>query len=385
MVRAEIRRAGLGERRMSLRIRRIDQAQDFMSLAPLWAQLAGKSGQLSPFLSFDWFWCCWHGVWPQCRPEILVIEEAGSPVAIIPLMHWRAWCRGLPVRYIGFLDCPSSPLVDVLTVAEHDRVIETLLDHLVGRSDWDTACLQKLPVNSPTLKALESLLPERFPWHRAGHVLYPYLAIDGDWERFYGAADLSLQETHRRVQAQLKRAGGVHIEEHRTVDLQSALFLEMLDIISRRGKTDRDLGIAPMRRTREFFCELTRRACKNGWLSLWSLRLDGHVLAIEYQLRANGKIQTLWAWDDAVNRDFLPGRALHLAILQSLFEGGRVYEYSVGPAVRGDCLWWATGHHETVHLQIYRTGIYSGMLHRLETAVAPWAQKWHERARASLT
>jgi hypothetical protein len=131
---------------MKLHIRQINQARDFMALAPAWSELMLASGQTSPFLSFDWFWCCWHGVWPRRQPEILVIEDSSSPLAIIPLMHWRSRLYGLPVRNLGLLEYCNTPMLDMLSVVEHDRVMETFIDHLVSRSDWDVTWLQRLAV-----------------------------------------------------------------------------------------------------------------------------------------------------------------------------------------------------------------------------------------------
>jgi hypothetical protein len=127
---------------MSLSIRRIETAREFMALGPLWSELAHESGQTSPFLSYDWFWCCWHGLWPQCRPEILLIGEAGRAVAIIPLMHWRERLRGFPIRCLGFLEYPTTPTAEMLMVAQHERVVEAFLNHLASRSDWDMVRLQ---------------------------------------------------------------------------------------------------------------------------------------------------------------------------------------------------------------------------------------------------
>ena len=352
---------------MRLHIRRIEKAQDFVALAPIWAQLAKDSGQLSPFLSYDWFWCCWHGVWPQRRPEILVIEESAGPVAIVPLMHWRAWVYGLPVRYVGFLECPNAPFVDILTVGEHGRVIETLLDHLASRSDWDTVWLQKLPATSPTLKALESSLPGRLPWRRAGHLLYPYLEIEGDWDHFFDTKSPSFKDPYWRMQAQLQCEGNIDFEEHRIIDLQSSFFQEVLASMSHSYQSNRGMAVAPMSRTREFLHELTRRAAKNSWLSLWSLRLNGHLVALEYQLRSNGKVQALWTGDAPAYRELQPRNALQLLILRALFENGCIYEYSLGPGLQEDHPWWATSHHETVHLKLYRPNFYARLLCRLET------------------
>ncbi len=265
---------------MNLRIRRIERARDFMALAPLWSKLANESGQLSPFLSYDWFWCCWHGVWPRRRPEILVVEEAGSAVAIIPLMHWKERLGGLPVRCLGFLEYPGTPMVDLLTLVAHDVVVETFLHHLAGRSDWDVVWLQKLPDTSPTLKALERILPERLAWRRAGNCLWPYLTISADWE---------------------------------SSDATS-------------------------------------------------------VIAMEYQLRADGKALALWADDDPVYQELLSAHVLNLAVLRSLFERERgcIHEYGTGPGVKTERLWRPSGCYETVHLKLYRPSLYSRLLYRVD-------------------
>jgi CelD/BcsL family acetyltransferase involved in cellulose biosynthesis len=351
---------------MALDIRRIDKARDFMALAPMWSRLVSGSGQTSPFLSYDWFWCCWHGVWPQRRPEILVVEEEGTPLAIIPLMHWRAWTRGLPIRYMGFLECPHTPMVDLVVADQYDHVIEALLDHLAGRSDWDVVWLQKLPAASPTVKSLEKLLPGRFHWRHAGHWRSPYVAIDGNWDRFCRAMNGHVTALQPHGYEQLWRSGSIKIEEYRTVDLHSPLLQEMLAVSGRGSRVDRGVALRAMPRAQEFFRELTRRASKNGWLSLWALRLDSRVIALEYQLRSNGKVQVLWAGGDPDCRGFLPGMALNLAILQALFEGGCVDEYAIGPGVQDDRRFWATAWHEAVHVKLYRTSFYARLLHWLE-------------------
>jgi CelD/BcsL family acetyltransferase involved in cellulose biosynthesis len=359
---------------MGLSLRRIDKARDFMALAPVWSRLVNDSGQPSPFLSYDWFWCCWHGVWPQRRPEILVVEDMGTPVAIVPLMHWRAWAHGLPIRYMSFLECPYTPMVDLVIADQHEIVIELVLDHLADRSDWDIIWLQKLPAMSPTVKTLEKLLPNRFRWRHASHWRSPYVAVDGDWERFYRSMNGRVTGVQQYRYERLRQADDLRIEEHRTVDLHSPLLQEMLAFIGRGSQSDRGGVLRAMPRAQEFFRELTRRAAKNGWLSLWALRLAGRVIALEYQLRADGKVQALWAGNAPDSRGLFPGIVLKLSILQSLFKGGCVYEYAGGPGAQEDGRPWATAWHETVHWKLYRTSSYARLLHWLEAECAPEGQ-----------
>jgi CelD/BcsL family acetyltransferase involved in cellulose biosynthesis len=351
---------------MNLRIRRIEHARDFMALSPLWSKLARESGQLSPFLSYDWFWCCWHGVWPTRQPEILVMEEAGSPVAIIPLMHWKDRLGPLPVRCLGFLEYPNTPMVDLLTLMAHDVVVETLLDHLISRSDWDIIWLHRLPDTSPTLKAFERILPERLAWRRAGTSSLPYLTIGEEWESSDGINDQSFKNPQERFFTQLARRGDLSVEEHHSVDPWSPLFQEMLDFIRRRGKKDWRAANAGLSRMPEFFSELTRRATKHGWLSFWVLKLNNRVIAMEYQLRADGKALALWADDDPAYEEFRSNYVLNLAILRSLLERGGIYEYSPGPGVKADPVWQASGSYEMVHLKLYRPSFYSHLAYRID-------------------
>jgi CelD/BcsL family acetyltransferase involved in cellulose biosynthesis len=367
-----------------LRARRVRQASDLAALAPAWAEIAAQSGQGSPFLSHDWFACCWKAVPPGRRPELVVVEDGRSPVAIVPLAHRTEQSRGLPVRTLAFLDSPDTPFVDIPHVGGPEPVIEALLDHLGSRSDWDVLRLQKLPVASSTLKALEEMLSGRFSWRRAGTVSSPYLAIEGSWTGFYAAKSQRFKKTARNIQNRLERAGQVSIEEHRAVDPASALFREALEITRRSWKAERGVAIATMERMPEFFRELTRRAADHGWLSLWLLRLDGRAVAMEYQLRAAGKVHALRADYDAEFRDLSPGSALNFAIVRALFERGDAHEYDMGPGLNEYKLRWASGSHDCVSLKVYRGSLYARFLHGLEETVIPAARKLKDRLTSGL-
>ena len=349
---------------MTLHIRSINKARDFVVLEPIWSRLTHETRQTSPFLSYDWFWCCWHGVWPQRRPEILVIEDGNTPVAIIPLMHWMARLYGLPVHYISFLEGPHSPITEMVTTGQSDPVIELFLDHLTSRSDWDIARLEKLPVTSPILKAFEHILPGRLSWRREDHLAYPSVTIDGDWERFWRTMSKSFGNAYHHIPVTLQCAGDLRLEEHRLVDPQGVLFQEILALMDLQTYSSHVSTTMP--RQREFFRALTQRATKNGWLSLWTLKLDNHIVAFEYQLRFHSTVQVLATGEDPSYHALQPWPELNLAILRTLFQSGSSYEYSLGPAVQHDYLWQANGNQQMVRLKLYRPSLYSRVLAQLD-------------------
>jgi CelD/BcsL family acetyltransferase involved in cellulose biosynthesis len=364
---------------MSLRVWPVETPEAFAAMAPLWSEMVRASGQTSPFLSHDWFACCWRAVEHKRRPEVLVIEESGGPIAIVPLMRWSHRLHGLPVRRLGFFACPDSPLLDVLAVGETGRALEALWDHLAARADWDTLVFKKLPATSATVKALEETLPGRLAWRRRDSSLSPYLTVSGTWEAFFRSRTQRFRKTCRSMENRIRRTAAVTVEEHRVVDPDGPIFAELMEVSRRSWKGPRGLAMATMPGMPQFFRELTRRASANGWLHLWLLRLDGRAVATEYQIGANGRRHALRADFDADMADLSPGGCLNVRIVQALFEGGEVHEYDMGPVDKDYKLRWATGTHESPSFQVYAPGPYGRFLHAMESRLVPLAKRWRDR------
>jgi CelD/BcsL family acetyltransferase involved in cellulose biosynthesis len=364
---------------MSLRIRRVESEAEFQALGGAWSALASRSGQISPFLSHDWFACCWPAVGPARRPEVLVVEDGGHAVAMVPLMRWKERQRGMPVRRLALLECPDTPFIDVIVGGPARPVAAALVEHLAARRDWDVASLQKLRSSSPLRKELETALPGRLPWRRAEPSASPYLALTGDWEAFWKGTTQRFKKTCRNIQNRLERAGRIAIQEHTAVDADGPLFAELVELSRRSWKGDRGVAIATMPNMQGFFGDLTRRASARGWLSLWTLRLDDRLVAMEYQLRDGGRVNALRADFDPALRDASPGSALNFAIARALFERGGVHEYDMGPGLNEYKMRWATGNHEGAHFMMYRPTLYGRLLCILDTRVRPVVRRVRER------
>jgi len=360
---------------MTLTVRRVSTWPEFEELQEPWRHLAEAADQRSPFLSHEWFACCWRACAPAARPEVLVVADGGEPVALVPLMGWAERTCGLPIRALGLLEAPDTRFADLVAAAPLPAVVEAVLEHLRPRRDWHVLRLRKLRPGSPTLKALEGALAGRFTSHHGAPVSSPYLETSGDWSTFYRATSQRFKKTARNIRNRLERAGRVTIEEHRAVDPASALFAELLELAGRSWKADRQLTIATMPGMPEFFTELTRRASERGWLSLWILRLDGRAVAMEYQVVDGGTVHALRADFDLAMRELSPGSALNYAIAEALFARPGVHEYDMGPGLNDYKMRWASGVRETVTLTAFRPGPYGRAIAVMETALVPAARR----------
>jgi CelD/BcsL family acetyltransferase involved in cellulose biosynthesis len=359
---------------MTLEVRALPLPDSSGTTESIWTDLLDQGAETSPFLTQEWFEACSVALRDR-ELQLLVVEEGGVPIGLIPLQRRVGAHRGLPIRYLSLIDCPDSPFADVIVAGPVEPVVRALVDHVLTRSDWDVLEMARLPAGSPTLKALESELSGRLLWRRAGNDLSPYLAIDGSWKTFYAATSQRFKKTARNTHNRLARLGTVVVEEHRALDPNDRLFQEVIDLTSRSWKADRGVAIATMPWMREFFAELSRAATRRGWLSLWLLRLDGEPIAMEYQLRSDGIVHALRADYDLRFSASSPGSVLNFEVARALFERGDVHEYRMGPGLNDYKMRWATACHETVRLQAYRPGLYPRLLHFAETTLVPVARR----------
>jgi CelD/BcsL family acetyltransferase involved in cellulose biosynthesis len=357
-----------------VRVRRLTSLRDFDALAAVWADVTRESGQQSPFLSHDWFACCWRTAGLNRRREVWIIEDAAGPVALIPLMRQRARLRGLPVRIVSFLDSPDTPFTEFVVAGRHDEVVARFLDTLSGDRDWDLFSMGKLRADSMTWKALELALGGR-PWRVAAREQAPYLRVSGTWEEFFRRKTQRFRKTCRHIENRIRRGGAVTVEEHRHADPEGPLLAEVMEVSFQSWKGPQGLAMATMQGMPRFFKELTARASARGWLHLWILRLDGRPVATEYQLGCDGQIHALRADFDHSLADLSPGAYLNQWIVRSLFESETVDEYQMGPGTNEYKLRWATGAHETLSIQLFAPRPYGRILHGIESRLVPLVRR----------
>jgi CelD/BcsL family acetyltransferase involved in cellulose biosynthesis len=356
-------------------IRRVTSLRDFDDLTETWQQFTRETGQICPFLSHDWFACCWRTAGPNRRREVWVCEDAGRPVAFVPLVHSRVRVLGLPVRVVSFLGTTVTPFVDIPAGGGTDDIASALIAELKSRRDWDVVSLVNLRAASMTAKALMAALPGELRWSASRTATAPYVTISGTWDDFLRSRDGELVAAWRRAEAAIERRGRITLEEHRQVDPDGPIFQDVVEVSHATWPHAGRLATSSGEAESRFLRELTRRASANGWLRLWILRIDGRPIATEYQLGANGSVHAVRADHDPSLRESALGTCLEMRIVQTLFERGDVHEYDLSTA-GGDARHLASGRHETVTLEIYAPTAIGALLYQLGMRVASIARRW---------
>jgi CelD/BcsL family acetyltransferase involved in cellulose biosynthesis len=347
-----------------MKVRLVTSLREFDALESVWRELTGKVDQISPFLTHDWFACCWRTTGPVVRRELWLLEDVAGPLALIPLVTRRTRMRNLPVRNIRVLDWSDAPLVDLPVAGDVDQAIAFFLDALRERGGWDVLSLPKLTVGSPIRRALDRALPTRFRWSLGAQSRAPYVTIEGTWKAFLKTNAADHGDPTDEFVDESSDGLPLSVEEHRAIQPDGRIFAEFIELS--RETWDSVRGFATPGMTR-FFEELSTRATLSGSCRLWILRIGGRAVATEYQLGNNGCLYTLRSDAERNTDGVRPRASLAARIIRELFERGEVHEYHMGAWSGQERARWASGTHETATVHVYAPTAYGALLHALES------------------
>ncbi|MGB4066608.1 MAG: GNAT family N-acetyltransferase [Nitrospira sp.] len=326
----------------------IETASAFAGLRDEWNALVRECGK-SPFSTHEWLSTYWTHYGESSRLCVfLVRSDEGRLVGACPLQVRTMGVAGMvSVSRAVLLGAPLTDMQDILFCPGHeeqviDQLTESLVEHRIDFLD-----LPEVPEDSP-LRLLGNrsrplnLLIER-PMSRL-----PFVTLPGSWAEFLATRGTS---TQRNVKYYGNRLSKKYCVEFTAMtnpeDIERAL-LVFFDLYAKRFA---EYPLLTSSTYRAFRKEMALLFAKNGWLILFTLALDGQIVAAELCLKND---QTIYAYNSCYDPEWsregttliMQARILEYAISQ------RFQEYNF---LRGEESYkehWATGTRQqyAVHL-----------------------------------
>jgi CelD/BcsL family acetyltransferase involved in cellulose biosynthesis len=289
-----------------------------------WDALA-QASRFSPTADATWMRCFWSAFGDDDRALQIKLLYAGDRLAAV-----------VPVRRTGRLLRTCRSVVNAhapyWTFALDEQCTEApgqILDHLLASND--VLVFGPMHCDDRLWDALVSAASAR---------RYAYAREDCDGDLFIdvqSSPDKMLEsipakmrrETGRKMR-QLERLGHLRYE---AVTGGSGLMdtLEAcLDLELKGWKGVRGTPIRSDPRTYQFYTELCKETAWRNRFALYLLWLDGKLIAYEYSLRAQAKIDMLKpSYDPELSR-FSPGNVLRYKVLVDEAEKGEIQTYHLG-------------------------------------------------------
>jgi hypothetical protein len=316
---------------------------------------------LPELASGSWWSAFWEGFHPgDPQVEMQLLYQGERLLAAVPV---RA--DGNLVRRRVGLENEHAPYwaaaVDPRALEREPLLAGALLDRLT--SGVECLELRRLPLDGPLARALKAEASARH-WpvvELTNPVAEVGLPLFGPWPNFQKTLSKNLRRDARlltRLPGELsfevvegpepglgpgQRQGDARLE----AQLASCFELE-----ARGWKGQLGTPVLADAAAHRFYRRLAVRASARGRLALYLLKLDGRLIAFEYNVRGGGRIECLKiGYDESLSR-YSPGTALRMLILRRAIERGEAREYRLGRESEWK-LRWATDVTRIGTLQVY--------------------------------
>lgn len=344
--------------RLRSAVRMVTTMAEFRALAGVWDGLQERAAVSSVFVSWVWQYEWWRVYGRGQALRILVAEQAGEAIGILPLYLQAVTVLGVGVKKLRLIGTGGDTYPDdlgPLLAAGHESVAATLLAAEIARSaDWDVLELSDIDSQSVFPDTLARMACELGLEHtkvRAERIVY--LRLPATWDAF-------LMSLHGGRRSRMRSARKKLASAHRTrffVWEDGASLDQCVDrLIELHRKRWESSGASDSFATREY-CDFHRAAIKachgRGWLRMHCLEVSGKVAAILYCYRFRNRVFLMQAGFDPELARFKPGSVLlGYAIEHAIAEGNEVLDFLRGEHRYKNEL--ATGERETASVSAYR-------------------------------
>ena len=360
-----------------LAIEEITSEGQLIALQAGWDNLLKQNGKYSPFLTYEWFRCCFASHSRGKEMFTLAVKDRSNLIGIAPLWRRRDVFRKIPVRKIGFISCPDTQVADfIVEDARRSEVLTAFLDYMfhMRKDAWDMLILEQWPAESMNYKTLQAILRgQRKRFFTGISSVTPYIPIRGEWEPFLQTLSVRFRKTRRNITNRIEKLKKLEIQCFRK-DPTGSVFKDVVCVSGKSWKQEEGIAVTSREETNRFFAALTDAAGAKGLLLIWILKVDGAPIAMEYDLEVFGKVYALRADYDETYKEYSPGAYLEYQIVKSLFKEG-YQEYNIGPGLNTYKLQWTEESRENMTLHVCNDSPKGWIVWGLQNRLIPFLRR----------
>jgi len=357
------------------KIMRVTLVRDIKGLAGLrdqWQPLLNRCRPNHVFMTWEWFFAWWKHFMQGRELFVLVVQDKGEIIGILPLMLFILPKEQIKLRYLHFIgfrfEQAWNDWIDIIAVRKGE-VIRAALEYLKTRQYlWDYLDLWQIPEDSDTLAIISDLAPRAgFSFEKQPVATCPYLPTTSNWETYYHAS--SLKRARGDIERQIRRLGARGKLEvqwieaaNLVVDLES-----FFDLYERRWTALNQRAMFSQEVYRNFYRTLAQ-VFPRELLDCSFLKLDGRVIAAHFGFRYNHKLYLCTPTFDPDYAEFGPGKILLRYMIENCFADPSIHEFDFLAGSEAYKFQWATGERRSCRILIanaYSAGLAGRVLRRV--------------------
>ena len=305
--------------RLELDVR--ENLEELSALEPEWRALWQADASATPFQSPEWLLPWTRHLWGGGRVCGLAMRHDGTLAAFAPLFFWGYGGSPQVIR-VSFLGAGITDYLGILAIGEAGPAARLLFDWLAHkREPWDLCEFEEQRADSPLLHAE---MPPTVDARREECSVCPVADAPAAMPEFESRLGAAFRHNLHTAENRLYKDCSPEFVDGPCEELLSALFR----LHEARWRERHEAGMLSTRRLIDFHCEAARAMARSGMLRLHGLRVNGEIVAVQYNLAAG---RTRYLYLSGFNPEFgrySPGMLLlRESIRHAIAEGAREIDF----------------------------------------------------------
>jgi CelD/BcsL family acetyltransferase involved in cellulose biosynthesis len=344
-----------------------------------WRNLCDEAVDDQPFYRPEWIAAHIRAFTPQAKVILLTVSSRGKLLFVLPLLHEWSVFSGVPLRKLRGPVNSHSCRFDAVRHAssQGDAAVVAAWNHLHNLRGWDLMELHDVPEGG-TISAM-ALAASNSGVHTAQVPMLrnPYVSIPTN------PADLNklpvnarLRGKLRHIRRELDSRGGLKFL--RTDKAERSVLDRFYELESAGWKGAEGSAIACNPNFRRFYDEISQAAERFGYLCLYSLELNGELLASHFGLSHRGRYFSPKVAYNEKFPQYAPGHLIVSEILQDCVSRG-ISEYDITGVIDEWKMKWTSEARAKFIYFVFRPGLPRSLAYALRFLIRPVIKKLFRR------
>jgi CelD/BcsL family acetyltransferase involved in cellulose biosynthesis len=344
-------------------------------LADQWRDLCNDSVDDQPFYRPEWIAAHIRAFTPQAKVVLLTVSSEERLLFVLPLLQEWSLFNSVPVRKLRAPVNSHSCRFDAVRRlgSDGDAAVIAAWNHLQSLRDWDLLELSDAPeggtISALVLAASQSgARTAQVPMRRN-----PYVPVPAD------PAGLQKLPVNARLRGKLRHIRR-ELDSHRGLTFRRisnadrSVLDRFYELESAGWKGTEGSAIACNPNIRQFYDEISQSAERFGYLCMYSLELNGELLASHFGLSHNGRYFSPKIAYNEKFPQYAPGHLIVSEILQDCASRG-ISEYDITGANDEWKMKWTSEARAKFMYFIFRRGFAGSLAHAVRFKVRPAIKK----------
>ena len=310
---------------MSLKIRTINTFAALSRMQHEWNSVAAET----PFSTWEWMFSWAESYLEESQLFVLAIEtEQDGMVGLLPLYRTESRLEGRTLRAFGDGEACTDYFNLFTQSREEDEVIEVVAEWLIANSvdrelGWNLYRQPQVPHSNKRLQRFSDQLIEYGAGvsEQDGQNCWR-IELPESWDDYLASLSKSHRKQVRRVVRNSLESGLANLETLTDESSVESALESFIAIHQKRRKSLGEPGCFASSQFDTFIRRATPRLLEADLLRLHFVRVEGNVIAAEYQLELANQVYCYQAGIDPDQMDFEPGRLIMAATLQNAISSG---------------------------------------------------------------